>query len=176
VGGRRESGFRRLPSRSHSSTRLHRNLTLSKLASCDAADIKSAEGREQNSLYVSSSSKVVSSLPHRPSRAVLVLLALAEQRRLNRLVNRAQVVDVGELFASEPLASVQSKQRRGTGEEGETNLFVVRVLDEHVAELDLAAVDVLPRDEHGDVVGAGTTLEEGNDVAELGGEAGREDG
>jgi hypothetical protein len=119
VGGRRESGFRRLPSRSHSSTRLHRNLTLSKLASCDAADIKSAEGREQNSLYVSSSSKVVSSLPHRPSRAVLVLLALAEQRRLNRLVNRAQVVDVGELFASEPLASVQSKQRRGTGEEGE---------------------------------------------------------
>jgi hypothetical protein len=139
-------------------------------------DVKNMARREQNSLYVSSSSKVVSSLPHRPSRAVLVLLALAEQRRLNRLVNRAQVVDVGELFASEPLASVQSKQRRGTGEEGETNLFVVRVLDEHVAELDLAAVDVLPRDEHGDVVGAGTTLEEGNDVAELSGEAGREDG
>jgi hypothetical protein len=54
-------------------------------------------------------------------------------------------------------------------------LLVVRVFDEEVGELDLCAVDVLTGDEDGQSSAAVLRFEEGEDVAQLGGETGEKD-
>lgn len=61
-------------------------------------------------------------------------------------------------------------------EDGQTHLLVVRVLDEHVAELELGSVYVLASNEDGDAADARTALEVRDDVAKLGRQAGRQVG
>lgn len=64
----------------------------------------------------------------------------------------------------------------GSVESACTHLLVVRVLDEHVGEFNLGAVDVLSSDEDGETASTALALEEGEDVAQLSGEEGRQDG
>lgn len=91
------------------------------------------------------------SLPRGKRCVKLHLLRLAQKLRLDLLVHRAKEVDVGELL-------------------------VVGVLDEHVRELDLRAVDVLSRDENWQPSTSTLGFEQRKDVAELRRESRRENG
>lgn len=71
--------------------------------------------------------------------------------------------------------SALNKDRQRT-KQGSTNLLVVGVLDEHVAELDLGAIDVLTSDKYWETSTTALPLEEGEDVAKLGREESGKDG